>query len=94
LSTAFRRLTKEELGFEISINDAKLLGPYDHLYSDSVLGSHISTHYVAIAYQVTVANLINLPKQQHSAYQWLSIEELILSADVHENTKAYFTSRR
>ncbi|USI28210.1 GDP-mannose mannosyl hydrolase [Alteromonas macleodii] len=90
LAQAFERLTKEELGRSYSISDASLLGPYDHLYEDCVFGEDISTHYVAIAYSIDVANLEALPVKQHNSYQWLSPNKILQLNNVHENTKAYF----
>ena len=90
LAAAFRRLTKTELGTVYDIANARLLGPFDHIYDDSVLGGQITTHYVAIAYEIVVEKLADLPEVQHSAYQWLSKSQLLGWTDVHENTKAYF----
>jgi colanic acid biosynthesis protein WcaH len=97
LADAFARLTLEELGMELSITDAKLQGPYDHFYTDSVFGDSISTHYVAIAYHLKLtaaieAQLVSqqLPVAQHHLYQWLSPESLLAMQAVHEHTKAYF----
>lgn len=90
LASAFRRLTGAELGTVYDIGNAKLLGPFDHIYDDSVLGGQITTHYVAIAYEIVVEELAELPDEQHNAYKWLSQSELLDWTDVHENTKAYF----
>src|SRR5437868_1889201 len=32
-ASAFRRITREELGVELRIEDARFLGVYDHIYS-------------------------------------------------------------
>lgn len=93
LADAFLRLTEDELGLAIAINKAELLGPYDHFYNDCVFGEHISTHYVAIAYRLKLNDLVCLPEQQHFDYQWLRVDELLASEQVHENTKAYFLSK-
>lgn len=90
LADAFSRLTKEELGQEISINNAALQGAYDHFYKDSIFGDHPSTHYVALAYRLKVETLCDLPDGQHLAYRWFSIEGLLDDKLVHQNTKAYF----
>ncbi|GAA68724.1 GDP-mannose mannosyl hydrolase [Pseudoalteromonas sp. BSi20429] len=93
LEDAFKRLTKGELGEQYLINEASLLGPYDHFYDDCVVNEAISTHYVAIAYILKVKSNIlgNLPiAEQHSNYNWLSIEELLNDNDVHKHTKWYF----
>ncbi|KPW01795.1 GDP-mannose mannosyl hydrolase [Pseudoalteromonas sp. P1-11] len=92
LADAFKRLTLEELGTEYLIENASLLGPYDHFYTDCVFNESINTHYVAIAYILkTNKNELNsLPiAQQHSNYSWLAIEALLESNEVHKHTKWY-----
>lgn len=90
LAVAFKRLTKQELGKELSIEQAKLLGPFDHFYDDCVFDSETSTHYIAIAYELIIDQPISPPDQQHSEYYWASINEIISRNDIHENVKAYF----
>jgi colanic acid biosynthesis protein WcaH len=92
LANAFKRLTLEELGTEYLIENASLLGPYDHFYTDCVFNENISTHYVAIAYVLKInSNELNsLPiAQQHSNYNWLTIETLLENDAVHTYTKLY-----
>lgn len=93
LAAAFKRLTLAELGVELAISAATLQGPYDHFYTDSVFGGEPSTHYVAIAYRLKVAQLTALPEQQHSAYRWFNIDELLTNPLVHKHTKAYFQTK-
>jgi len=92
LADAFKRLTKEELGSEFSIEHAKLIGPFDHFYQDNVFGDEFTTHYVAIGYELQFSEeLSQLPTDvQHQRYQWLGIDDLQASDVVHENTKKYF----
>lgn len=90
LASAFKRLTKQELGTEFSIEQATLLGPFDHFYDDCVFGSDISTHYVVIAYKLKATDFPSLPDQQHSDYRWYPASEILLDANIHQNTKAYF----
>lgn len=90
LKAAFERLTLAEIGKCYSIESARLIGPYDHIYTDSVLGEHISTHYVAIAYEFEVKKLGTLPTNQHSSYIWMTADQILSSENVHHNTKAYF----
>ena len=91
LKDAFERLTISELGHKFALNQAKLQGPYDHFYHDSIFGEYPSTHYVAIAYRLEVDDFQFLPDQQHSAYKWFDINDLILDKHVHQNTKNYFS---
>ncbi len=92
LDVAFKRLTKEELGREFSIEQAELLGPFTHLYDDYVFGDEFGTHYVALGYVLKVSTeQLNLPlAQQHGAYQWFDVEALKQNDLVHIHTKWYF----
>ena len=92
MAEAFKRLTKDELGTEFSIEQAKLLGPFDHFYTDNVFSDEFSTHYVAIAFVLQLENdLTNLPMDiQHDGYQWFDIEQLKADEKVHLHTKWYF----
>ncbi|WP_024605740.1 MULTISPECIES: GDP-mannose mannosyl hydrolase [unclassified Pseudoalteromonas] len=93
LESAFKRLTLNELGYELNIKDAELLGPYDHFYGDSVFGESIKTHYVAIAYVVRASEkqLSNLPiNEQHGCYEWFDMDAISNNEKVHIHTKWYF----
>ena len=92
LADAFKRLTLEELGQEFSLEQASLLAPFDHFYEDNVFGDDFSTHYVAIAYVLTLeCALDKLPMNvQHDNYQWFNIDELMKLDEVHQHTKNYF----
>ena len=92
LADAFARIVKAEVGLESSIDDAKFVGVYEHLYDNNVFGEKgCGTHYVVLAYEL---NLDHQPPivsdQQHSGFRWMKLAELISSPDVHQNTRAYF----
>jgi len=93
LSQAFTRLSHVELGVNFAIVNAQLHGVYEHFYNESVFGLIPTTHYVAIAYCLTVQDLNSLPDKQHSGFGWFSIDEILTNAFVHEHTKAYFLSK-
>jgi colanic acid biosynthesis protein WcaH len=92
LATAFKRLSIDELGEEFNIEQAELLGPYDHFYDDNVFGDEFTTHYVAIAYVLVIDHeLSHLPVDiQHGTYQWFDIDSLADNNEVHINTKNYY----
>jgi colanic acid biosynthesis protein WcaH len=90
LAQAFRRLSQYELGQPFEIGQARLQGPFDHFYNDSIFGEIISTHYVAMSYYLDVDTLDNLPYDQHRKYHWFTIAELLEDPLVHPNSKAYF----
>ncbi|WP_154124395.1 GDP-mannose mannosyl hydrolase [Grimontia hollisae] len=88
----FLRLTRVELGKPIHIENAKFIGPYQHLYDDNFSGEKFSTHYVVLGYELsTELSLSELPQDQHNKYKWWSIDDLLDSKKVHRNTKAYFS---
>ena len=88
---AFKRVTLEELGVQISINEAKFLGIYEHFYSDNLSGTCFSTHYVVHGYEISLMpHQINYPTLQHSTYNWFDIAELLANSSVHQYTKNYF----
>lgn len=89
--SAFQRLTKVELGSDYSLDQARFIGVYQHLYDDNFSGSDFSTHYVVLGYQLALdLSLQHLPSEQHQNYQWWNVEDLLASDLVHDNTKAYF----
>lgn len=95
LADAFKRLTLAELGMEISIQEARYQGLYEHFYTDSALDGSISTHYVVNAFIIELnSDIAELPQEQHSEYQWLSKEVLLNDKQVHEHSKWYFMNEK
>jgi colanic acid biosynthesis protein WcaH len=95
LPQGYRYITGLELGAEMDIRDAAFSGVYDHFYDDNFSGSPgLSTHYIVLAFKINVPEALPaLPVDQHSAYRYWSIEELLQADEVHPNTKAYFDKR-
>ena len=92
IADAFLRIAKRELGLSIERSQATLLGAFDHIYPDNALGADgISTHYVVLAHALALpAETRFAPDEQHSEMRWWSVEKMLRSDAVHENTKAYF----
>lgn len=92
LADAFRRISTAELGVALTMDSARLLGAFDHIYEDNFLGTPgIATHYVSLGYQVkTPDDFAIAADAQHSSMQWWPKERLISDPRVHENTKRYF----
>ncbi len=91
MSDAFKRLTMNELGAEFYLEQAELIGPFEHFYTDNVTGKGFSTHYIALGYRLIVDETqLNLPTEQHSQYAWMSVEELLNHPDVHKHSRFYF----
>ena len=91
ISDAFTRLTTEELGVDIPVENSRFLGVYEHFYPDNFTGEGFSTHYVVLGYQLTLElDLDRLPNEQHRDYRWWELQELLSSDDVHQHSKWYF----
>ena len=96
LSDAIIRISMTELGIEITIDQAQLMGAFDHIYADNFAGKEgINTHYVAMGYQVKmITNLSIESDDQHSDMIWWSKQELLNNDKVHKNTKLYFQDQK
>jgi len=90
LDEAFKRLSSDELGMCCSRQQASFLGVFDHFYSDSVFGVTPSTHYIALAYTLELAdNSFFLSPDQHSDVLWWKLDKAVSSPSVHQYTKDY-----
>jgi colanic acid biosynthesis protein WcaH len=92
-AAAFQRLTYEELGLNFPFEQARFLGVYEHFYNENFSGVEgFGTHYVTLAYGLVAPMALNsLPGNQHRAYRWWMVEDLLHADEVHPNTKAYFS---
>jgi colanic acid biosynthesis protein WcaH len=91
-AAAFKRITLEELGIELPMEQARFVGVYEHLYSTNRFGhAGFGTHYIVLAHELRrTLDVSKLPTDQHGEYLWLTPEQLLASNEVHDNTKAYF----
>ena len=89
---ALKRISKIEMGQDLSTEAHSLLGAYDHIYEDNFLNvDGINTHYVVLAFSILLQQEIDVnPDEQHSDLQWWEIDKLLKDPTVHHNTKAYF----
>ena len=96
LADAFARLTKAELGIELSIKSAYYLGLYEHFYEDSIFTDNgVATHYVVSGFEVTLPEgYQGLPYEQHNDYRWLSEIEFKTSHDVHIHSRWYLDTEK
>ena len=89
---AFRRVTNDELGLIIEIEEAQFQGVFEHMYDDSAFSDEIGSHYVSIAMVLEDCelDLAKLPQIQHKEYRWFNLQEIIEDVRVHERTKEFF----
>jgi colanic acid biosynthesis protein WcaH len=92
LAEAFARLIKNETDHAANLNDARLIGVFEHFYETNRSGNAgYGTHYVVLGYEYRWPNaVIPQPDDQHTELRWWPLPELLASDSVHENTKAYF----
>ena len=88
IDNAMMRIAKNELNIELK-STPRFLGVFEHFYDDSIY-QNVSTHYVNLAYEIEIEGTLNLPSEQHNEYQWLTIDELLKSKQVHKYVKDYF----
>ena len=89
IDSAMTRIAKDELNIELKLTP-RFIGVFEHFYDDGIY-KDVSTHYINLAYEVDINNeILNLPNDQHNEYQWLSINELLSSKQVHKYVKDYF----
>jgi colanic acid biosynthesis protein WcaH len=92
IQAAFARILEAETGLQLSINEAKFFGVFEHFYDANRFGNpEYGTHYVVLAYELTLVErpAIKLD-QQHTHIRWMSKADILPAPDVHPNTKAYF----
>jgi len=89
---ALKRISKKEVGLDLSTEAPSLLGAYDHIYEDNFLNlDGINTHYVVLAFAIQLQQEIGVrPDEQHSELRWWEIDKLLKDPTVHHNTKVYF----
>jgi colanic acid biosynthesis protein WcaH len=92
LADAFSRLLKTETSYTVRMDDARLIGAFEHFYKNNRFGnSDYGTHYVVLGYELKVPDAAEPePDDQHSELCWWPLDELLGSDRVHKNTKAYF----
>jgi len=88
IANAMARIASNELNLELKYVP-KFIGVFEHFYDDSIY-KNVSTHYVNLAYEYEVEEIPDLPAEQHSEYQWFTIDKLLESKQVHKYVKDYF----
>ena len=91
LSAAFRRISQQELGLTKALEQGAFLGTYEHFYPDNFYDESFGTHYIVLAYMVTVdtINFTELPAEQHNRYRLVALGEFERDPSIHKNSRAY-----
>jgi colanic acid biosynthesis protein WcaH len=88
IDSAMIRIASNELNTSLKLTPS-FIGVFEHFYDDSIY-EDVSTHYVNLAYEIEIEETLSLPIEQHNEYQWLTIDELLKSKQVHQHVKDYF----
>jgi len=89
LEQAYKRIVQNELGINNNIPLANFYGLYEHFYDNNVFNNEFSTHYIVLAHKLMVSTEIKV-NNQHEAYRWFEVDELLTNSETHPYTKAYF----
>ncbi len=99
LSVALERVAADELGLapalcERAVGQARLMGAWDHFYPDSAFSASVTTHYVNLPHWLALSwaevAQLGLPVgEQHSAWQWLALQEAASHPQVHPYVQPY-----
>ena len=90
---AFERIAYSELGISLMFSQAEFMGVYEHIHrTENFSGDEgYGTHYIVLAFRVRISGTGNdFPVDQHSSYQWFTIQDLLLDPLVHGYAKNYF----
>ncbi len=93
LDEEFLRISQTELGISIPRSSARFYTVTEHLYpgENTFDIPGIDTHYIVLAYVIDIFEYEPKPADnQHSQFRWMSVDMLLQSKDVHDNTKDYF----
>ena len=88
IDSAMIRIASNELNISLKLTPS-FIDVFEHFYDDSIY-EDVSTHYVNLAYEIEIEETLNPPTEQHNEYQWLTIDELLKSKQVHQYVKDYF----
>ncbi len=69
-------------------------GTFDHIYPEIFTGeSDGGTQYVVLLFELDAEiDVAQLPRDQHSEYKWMAVDELLSSDRVHPNVKKFFSA--
>ncbi|MBI1861041.1 MAG: NUDIX domain-containing protein [Deltaproteobacteria bacterium] len=94
MKDAIRRISRSELGFEITLAELSFLGLVEVMYPDNVFDeAGFGTHYISAGFSVPYAeNSPPLTDPQHSEFVFLSITDAMNHPEVHNFSKAFLAA--
>ncbi|MCD4780678.1 MAG: NUDIX domain-containing protein [Candidatus Omnitrophica bacterium] len=95
MAQAFNRIALTEVGQDWAIEQAKMLGAFDHIYINENFFEEdgLDTHYVTLGFMLRNVPTFHIDAvDQHEHYHWMPLRDLMQNDQVHANTKKYFQS--
>lgn len=85
------RIAKDELGYKVDdIGKFRLMGVWDHFYSNSFFDENISTQYVNLPHFLKLHEEPSFKNDyQHNALKWFDIKEVAYSNSFHIYVQSY-----
>jgi colanic acid biosynthesis protein WcaH len=92
IDAAFRRIAGNELGLTRDRSEARFVGVAEHFYDTNFREEPgYGTHYVVLVHELALPDTeVVKPDAQHAEMQWMTVDEMLVSDQVHANAKAYF----
>tara|TARA_B100001093_G_scaffold319000_1_gene304376 strand:+ start:1549 stop:2019 length:471 start_codon:yes stop_codon:yes gene_type:complete len=86
-----KRIARSELGLTgEDTKEAKLMGIWDHFYSNSAFSETITTHYVNVPHYICIAKKPNLIlDEQHTEMLWFDLSRVAHDSNFHKYMRAY-----
>lgn len=86
-----KRIAKAEMGIIVNnFNDIKLMGIWDHFYSNSAVGENISTHYVNLPHSIKFNKKPDINfDDQHEQMQWFDLNEIANDPSFYKYIQEY-----
>ena len=90
IEKAAERICFEEAGLSISFLKLKFIGVQDHIFPDSIY-HNINQHCINLVFLAALTETnFNPPKNQHSDYKWLTLDQISEGNEVHIFQKKLF----
>ncbi len=94
IQDAAKRVLKDEVGLEWGFITQDFIGAYEHVYSDNFRDDKFGTHYISMAWLITLPNFKKISvknmQNQHSGIAWMTSDDILKSDDVHKFVKYFF----
>lgn len=84
------RVAKQELNYEVNLNDLTLMGLWDHFYDDSAFGATVSTQYITFPHVIFCNDKpLVIHDNQHEDLDWFTIDQVLSEPRFHPYLKNY-----